>query len=1177
MSIELFVGFGGSGGKTLAAFARMVADDSALADRGDRKFYFLLVDTDSNELKRSKATIEKEFRRTANSSPVIETLDLAHGVDRLQDLVKEVFVDLYEREGRGEDVPELKVARKHWYFMNGGGPFTASRLPAPLRDGAGQCPLAAHFAAWSKLEAFEEKLKSLKTEMIKRNNEGDSVNLVMVGSLAGGTGRGCWQLLSLKARTIFKRCTPYGFFFDASVFDKIAKQNKDQMPLRIHVNSLTGISEIVGWIRNDRMPDRSPFQLPLIKAFASGDFALNTRDILDERVLIEERGVTPIDNVFLITNESDSVSFQSPEHAYRMVGAALFANKGIEPVNSKAANEAQVGSCCAGVARVPATELRVCLNHGVSERMLRHLTAENSQLSVRLARELAESFWFEANEVESARDFGDGSVLGSIRSKFREYVETTQIENKLKSNSIPDVQRQVAAGTFAVADNQAVSQAVSAALTERLGSTAGKPESHFRAKLEDALKNASNEKSIGCPKHLLDCIIEHLNTKLKSIPSLDLMNVISEEQLRARLSKEIESKSKRSFPVFGERWDENERAHIASLIRSLALDANYKAILVELGERINGFLAICKEYQGVIYPIHSALLSAKESQAEAFLAQSRVLFWPESDAEFLQSLPVWHAQEFVLERTLKPVGAQKMLDAVEKSALSLTALNNATALFVDEARKSWMDSTQRSKCANASAREELKDEMGKQVVERLLTKTAVPADDVSKHCGMGAVIELMEARVRLFLDNNFGSERDVEKVQDWMETFFGRRFETASAAGGQTVNKFKKIPQRELLMELAYSLSQRTDPMMKASWRNNSERTNMDVVTVYMPSGVIPAADAGQFCEEAMKLPKSAEDTSKFRKHVSHPVESYNVVLLPDKHFMIVAYSKLHIPNFFEDAFDSVTSFTKWKTDTKLREWLRLCESSDPNAPDSSIFSGKDENFGLGYVHPCFVTDEKWRKRRWAPWGEGEAVQNARASEIDSVLYALCGNLPNAKEEYVDQARDVVQAMGQVKPNAARSHLWTMPILQRGSGDDQNKWVLSRKSFRRESGAIIEATGGTWKVGHTFTTLRDFMKWMGWGSERGMTAEGKDFVASIVRERELIGSVAIVGVNESFGENKRDSVKQSLFAFLEEYRTGYLDARAEEQKMTETPFVEALTARIRSGAFRWDTSGGNAG
>ena len=1177
MSIELFVGFGGSGGKTLAAFARMVADDSELADRGDRKFYFLLVDTDSADLKRSKAAIEKEFRRTANSSPVIETLDLAHGIDRLQDLVEERFGDLYEREGRGEDVPELKVARKHWYFMNGGGPFTASRLPAPLRDGAGQCPLAAHFAAWSKLEAFEEKLKSLKTEMIKRNNEGDSVNLVMVGSLAGGTGRGCWQLLSLKARTMFPRCTPYGFFFDASVFDKIANQNKDQMPLRIHVNSLTGISEIVGWIRNDWKPDRSPFQLPPIRKFASGDFALNTRDIVDERLLIDNRGVTPIDNVFLITNESDSVSFQSPDHAYRMVGAALFANKGIEPVNSKAANEAQVGSCCAGVARVPATELRGCLNHGVRERMLRNLTAENSELSVRLARELAESFWFEANEVESARDFGDGSVLGSIRSKFREYVETTQIENKLKSNSIPDVQRQVAAGAFAVADNQAVSQAVSAALTERLGRTEGKPESHFRAKLEDALANASDGKSIGCPKHLLDCIIKHLITKLKSIPSLDKMNVISEEQLRARLSKEIESKSKRSFPVFGERWDENERAHIASFIRSLALDANYKAILVELGARIKGFLAICKEYQGVIYPIHSALLSAKESEAGAFLDQSRVLFWPESDAEFLQSLPVWHAQEFVLERTLKPVGAQKMLDEVEKSALSSTALNKATADFVDEARNYWMDSTQRSKCANASVREELKDEMGKQVVERLLTKTAVPADDVSKHCGMGAVIELMEARVRLFLDNNFGSERDVEKVQDWMETFFGRRFETASAAGGQTVNKFKKIPQRELLMELAYSLSQRTDPMMKASWRNNRERTNLDVVTVYLPSGVIPAADAGQFCEDAMKLPKSAMDTSKFRRHVSHPVESYNVVLLPDKHFMIVAYSKLHIPNFFEDAFDSVTSFTKWKTDTKLREWLRLCESSDPNAPDSSIFSGKDENFGLGYVHPCFVTDEKWRKRRWAPWGEGEAVQNARASEIDSVLYALCGNLPNAKEEYVDQARDVVQAMGQVKPNAARSHLWTMPILQRGSGDDQNKWVLSRKSFRRESGAIIEATGGTWKVGHTFTTLRDFMKWMGWGSERGMTAEGKDFVASIVCERELIGSVAIVGVNESFGEKKRDSVRQSLLAFLEEYRTGYLDARAEEQKMTEIPFVEALTARIRSGAFRWDTSGGNAG
>ena len=116
----------------------------------------------------------------------------------------------------------------------------------------------------------------------------------------------------LEARRVPEICFFYGFFFDASVFDKIANQNKDQMPLRIHVNSLTGISEIVGWIRNDRMPDRSPFQLPQIKAFASGDFALDTRKIVDVRLPIDKRGVTPIDNVFLITDGLPTLGLRAP-------------------------------------------------------------------------------------------------------------------------------------------------------------------------------------------------------------------------------------------------------------------------------------------------------------------------------------------------------------------------------------------------------------------------------------------------------------------------------------------------------------------------------------------------------------------------------------------------------------------------------------------------------------------------------------------------------------------------------------------------------------------------------------------------------------------------------------------------------------------------------------------------
>lgn len=1161
MAIELFIGFGGSGGRTLVEFARLVADDAELADIGDRKFGFLLIDTNQQELGAAKEQIEKHFDRI-QSRPVIEVLDLADGVDSLPILIAARFSEIRADRNKGLASAEqkLKVARQHWYFNNDF-PFDANKLPLPLREGAGQCPLASHFAAWDKLQDLQKTLDKLGTAMVANRMEEEPVNLVMVGSLAGGTGRGCWQLLSLKARMIFNNnCTPFGYFFDATVFDGVRELSETQK-LRLRVNSLTGISEMVGWIINDTDSDsRSPFQLKSTIAFDTPDFAIDTRKIVDERTSTV-RGITPIDQVFLITNSSDSYTFQSPEQAYQMVGAALYARAGIGKLSANGANQRQIGSCAAGIARVDVTKIREGLSDGVRMKMLGELLFRDDKAD-EIARSLADSFWFDESEVTHASKFKDSSVLHAIKREFERSVDTEAIKKKLDGNDVAAVIKKVETATFVTPDDNAVGKAISKVLAERLGSiSGGDPKERFRTNLEKALEDAS-KLSIGTAKRFLDKVIEHLETKKGLIPSFDRLTVPSEKQLRDELLKDIELKSGRAFPVFGERWNDLEKKQIISLILRKALEANHKGISVGIKEYIGKFLAICSEYKRIVDEIHKQISEEKDRNEDRFTELSKNGFLPDSDLDLFRSLPRWNNQEFVLERTLKPAGALAMLEAVSKSPLRSEILKSAKAEFVDYVLNSCILEQQRISCKTEVGLQSFGSGIKQKLRLNLLNKVAVSIEDMQKHCGMKQVIHSMEERLRKFLDDNIGSLKEVEHVQDWMETFFGRRFEVKDGT-------FMKIEVEELLRELAYSLAQRSDPMMKLT----RDETQDDSVTVYIPGGGL---NNKEFKAKAKEMSVDGQKASAWRRHVAHPVKNYGVEMREDKYFSIVSFSTLLIKDFNKKKFEKVSSFDYWKTDPKLAEWLRLCESGDPHNKDSSIFTDKDDNFGIGYIHPMFVTDEKWRKRRWAPWAEGAAVQQARSANLDSVLYALCGNRPDSDEPYVKQAEMVSLEMGKVNPDKENgSQLWTMPLLQRGSGEDLNKWIFSRKAFRKGGKDIIEATGGSWKKGKEFTTIREFMKWMDWGNERGLSSDGKDFVAAITAERALIETVAISIISENCGETKRYSLKRALEAFLKEYRDGYLADRATEQKEFETPFINELLVRLETDdGFQWDSSGG---
>gem|GEM_PF-6357790 len=356
MSVTLFVGFGGSGGKCLARMARTMADDHELSDLARRTHFFLLVDTDRGELDTAKADIEREFSRLNGMRPVVETIDLAANVDMAFKLVEATIGSHVEQsKAAGADTKGLQSLLDHWHFKkvdSGYEAFDARRMPRPLHDGAGQIPAVGHLAMWHKLPELERKLQSLSEAMRNRGNEAPSVDMMMVGSLAGGTGRGCWQLLALRTKEFFEALHitvhPLGFFLDSSCF---LEKVDPRLHWRLHVNTLTGVSETVAYLRN-LMIDKMAIKVPHLVSPDPKQFAIDTSKWSEAT-----RG--PIQTAYLFSANSDSAAL-SKEDIEGQVGRALYACSGIPGLVSALSNEAPAGSFGAlgvGSASVPISDI----------------------------------------------------------------------------------------------------------------------------------------------------------------------------------------------------------------------------------------------------------------------------------------------------------------------------------------------------------------------------------------------------------------------------------------------------------------------------------------------------------------------------------------------------------------------------------------------------------------------------------------------------------------------------------------------------------------------------------------------------------------------------------------------------------------------------------------------------
>jgi len=1202
MAIQVFVGFGGSGGKTLAQLAELIADDGELSDRAEREFYFLLVDTDRQELDQAESRIRAGFKRVSGAIPVIERVLLSEGVGRLQDLVHLRLGAIAAKGLEGRETVALKEAKRHWFFR-GGHPFSARRLPAALAFGAGQCPLAAHFAAWDKIDEMKEALRRLRVAMQRRfveQNDGLVVDLVVVGSLAGGTGRGCWQLLALAARTIFPNCKPHAYLFDASVFAGVAKINPDQA-WRMRVNSYTGLSELVGWIRNDLATNGNSarFALPPLDSLDSGQFCIDTNDIALSKDA-HRTGRSPADNFYIITGASKSHTILDTREAYTIAAIALLARLAIPQVSSSHANGLHYGSCGATIARVPVTAIHECVVACAKELALEQLLDVDHLAAKTKATLFCDKIDFTAREaVGGAPSFGNDSMIALYRSEMKKRMDLEPLKSRLKEGSpTKDVLNAINDASLLESRKTDVQQSLTAAVSSRLALKNGPIEENLRAAIEADLQSffgdggtkvgpSGEQMEIGTSLCFLDKLASHA-IKLKVAASSSLSQTRqAARDLNQELKELLEQHEDRRYKLFGERWEELERETIESGVIQRGLEANASALTQELVSLADTLARVVEDYRGALRPFVDAVYRHEGACQQSFHSLHSQTFMCGNLSEFRAQLGSWHTGAFAVTRHLKPTDSMNDVRKFVADEVLIAGVGGAfrgqRSRMIDGIRNTLLNANQRLQVTGtAASRDASQRQYEDRELPEFLRKISVPAAAMQRRYSLQHVVEAIEHHVRHLLNENIGDVAGCEGLQDSFEAIFGVRHARAIGPDGTTAEpRFEKLPADLLMHELAFALASQCDPMFEIDAEKIPVQNGTDKVTVFIPfTGDEQSRRAFVSGAEDVALSRWRESSGTThgtrwrRKTVRSKIDQYSVALGSDLAFAMVAHTHFTLPDFDERALDGIKSFQGWRTDTVVREWLQLCESADAE----SVFRESNGNFGVGYIHPDFLK-APWREvrndgkrvsgHRWAPWQESPTLRRQSTAALDAILYAMCGNTPARKSELVDVARKVLEAVAAVEPTQGSGYKWSMPLLKR---DGTNGWKLTRQCFGQSMG-LVQATHGNWKAGMEFSTLQQFVKWIGGPDLSNLTTEGREFVAAVQAERDLVHQAVVERIEDSFGSKRRSNVVVALGAFLQEYTEGYLANRTEEQRNKEKPLLDSMLERVSSGGFDWEATG----
>lgn len=1010
---NILIGCGGSGIRSLMRLNTLLAEDGYWRHTADTDIYYLAIDTEKKMLDEFEGEVRRQFRGA--NRPYLKCLQISKGWAKLPPAIKQHLVDPFT----GSKTAGLDRLKEHWWFDEAGIPFDAEFV-SPLHEGAGQVPSVSYFLAWMKMEELEGAFDELITEVTRRragkiidaaplqNN-----NLIVVSGMAGGTGRGCWNLVTFKMRQLFQEkgpqnfATPVGFFVDASCFANVMKERPEQKP-KLKINALTGFSELSAWMNQARkVPRQEQFRYRLPNIQRPGD--PNADVVKVDPNAGDPTAVAPVTNAYIIARESENGLLERSDHAFEMIGSSLYAKITESRIGGQAINSAAIAYWGIGSAtfEIPADSLRQFFEWDLRVAAIECLTKKHDvAVATTVTKFLDElQLVFRTSDVGIDQPESKGPILEKICASLIECYspELDQLDQELKTDNAR--RAQAAAQTLKGEDEARASAAVDAAFAQIEN---GKS-------LADRIREAvfTGRESILAQTNSLDAACEALKVfgdellaRLTRLPA----NLTAPSDVDA--AAEVKKSERREWWIAGRHFNADETKQIRKEARQDCQYSNFAAIHRALKRRLSDLRVALQQHITAAEALLSCAGTLRAEFAEKRGDRDRIRKLFTDPARPEDSVLEEFASERFFRRILRPVQIQ-LHDNVDFTRIA----DYLRIVLANEGGKIQHTENNRIGDLRAEFGEKLRNDVG-------------PKDDVMNRYDFESVVAQLKDVWRQRFDAARNNSNDFERLRERFRLFFGVDVKKT----GQGLIEFSH-EREQFIWRMAASLAETCRPYWKLQSATQSHQ-----VMIFLPVAATNDNSLQKFVQENVShnvtvatIPLGRRDSGVDGDREPNP-------------YIMFAYAAANTPEI-----ENIRSFDYWQ-DAAIIPWLERAESIH----GESIFRRSEGNMGTGYTDPLYVRNPILRNHRWKPWDQGRVIAEQSSNEVfEALAYALL--------EPVGAIAEKLAALG-----------WKHPLLRVG---DRETYNFTRMAYLREGNTTKADYVGSWPDGQRLAqSIRNVVK-----------------------------------------------------------------------------------------------------
>lgn len=1123
--VRLYIGFGGSGLKTLTAFVETLAQHGEWGDEAETHCAFILADTDRNDIAKYASRIREVVRRIGRD-PIVRTIQTSEGAANFSEYAA----------SRLEEANHHERVKDHWWYDQGGIPFTASRFVGDPGEGAGQCPAISTFLAWNILDRMGEEVRDVVEQLQRRltlgNDKQDwTLHTTIVAGFAGGTGRGCWHLLASKVREVLaqsgRQTSPAGYFYDSSVFAEVMNREPSQA-VKMRVNSLTGFSELTGWMRNEGAATPFQFRLPNLQSpHDHGSDVIDVRRVT--KGLAGVHGESPINQAYVVFGSGRAGRPGSPEAYYKVVANAMYSRL-VREVASGIVNNPGFGGLGAASIEIPINKIRAYVRNFVGMHLPRTIAGEAEPAEVdRWVGLLTDGLKSPHPFTYSPKSDGTliervlSGVMASAQPRLRRLAECMDPKTKDLRRAADESRRldgwadsrdgaaaiRTIAGQALVAHlwgAQAGPDAVgTGGLMRDLGALdklspddyalifgGGDGEvrkanplseamrrlvmrQRLRLSMPDGTTVELDLRGFGTKAALARKLVVALQEIAKKVPGAPVGN--DPGSPGAQLSHDVLVKATKG--LFSGGIDANEAGMISdaasSRVRMRSMGPVQEMLCREFNVAADELNLLAKELESVV-----TLLRTFADDAERDLKPVREqLFWTGEDFGHVlrQAADATFDGKMLTDQVLQPVAD----DAVLERALTAEMVSQGNQRFesalVEFVRRldGWIRES--SPTADGAERQRELRRMASKGLESLGGELVLGRKFYADNFGFFSTVRgLLQAWGEEFV-RRAASEQDTKRLQTAFRVQFGRDYPVDRDGPVRLRGDELDKETRATCAAMAVALGARCDALVEIRGARTAVES-YDVVEVVAPAEVHFTGDFKAACERLAEERGVARKAGTFKVH---PTFESRALGNP---FLMTAYAQESFPSG-DEGLDRIASL-HYHRDPGISRWLQACE--DPSGHsffevDDEVLPLASKVFGLGYTTRAFVADESLRKHRWKPWIKaGAAAHDARqAFALDALAFALLD--------------EPIADPGPALQRVHDSEHWSTPIIslrRPGQGEGQGKkWEFARSAFRDDFGTWA-ANNPAFKAGDGHTSIKKVLD--------AMAGDANPVVAAIADE-----------------------------------------------------------------------------